>query len=138
MLDKPILVLDDDIDRHNLFVRYIGNTFNSVYTAEDLLHIIEKGWLKAKILFLDHDLGTGMDGTAFVKALAEKKPPLPTVTHIYIHSANVSKNSSMAYTLKDVYPDKVVKLFPVTQLSDVWEDNGRNKDALRDFLAQLT
>ncbi len=136
-MKHSILILDDSDERHRLFAKYIGNTFDSLYTAERLLSAIQLKELVADTLFLDHDLGTGMDGTAFVNALQAEKLEMPSVKRIFVHSNNVGKNTNMALTLNALYPDKIVKLAPVTWIGDVWNDLERDAKRVREYFCNL-
>ena len=133
-MKHKILILDDDMDRFTLFTKLIGSEYDSVYTAENLLSEIKRGNIVAETLMLDHDLGANMNGSEMAKILKDEKIPLPTVKRILIHSNNTSRNTEMAYILQEAYPDKVVKLFPTSQINDVWNELERSKTAMRDFI----
>jgi CheY-like chemotaxis protein len=132
---KTTIVLDDDVERHELFNRWLGDCFYSVYTAEDLLKRLRLG-STAKVLFLDHDLGssTAMDGTALIKAMREENIALPTVDIIYIHSNNNSKNQYMQKELQALYPKISVNLAPITWLGDKWVEYGRDRTTFKKIL----
>ena len=75
---KKILVMDDQIERHDLFLKFLGPDFDSVYTGESMLSLIESGGLTAEVLFWDHDLGLHMNGTQMLKELIRQNLKLPT------------------------------------------------------------
>lgn len=136
-MKHQILILDDDLDRFSLFSKLIGNEYDAVHTAESLLRAIRRGEVVADTLMLDHDLGANMNGSELAKTLRDEKLLLPTVKRILIHSNNTSRNTAMAYILQEAYPDKVVKLFPTSQINDVWEELQRDKVALRNFILNI-
>ena len=131
-LHKPILVLDDDLDRHNYFARLFGSCFDSVYSAENLLSNIRAGALESVALFLDRDLGSGMNGNEFVDTLKNEHLEMPaSIKHIYIHSNNIPAAIRMEADLKQIYPNLHIEQVATSRLNDLSVEVGRNQEALR-------
>ncbi len=137
MMKHKILILDDDISRFSFFTKLIGNEYDSAYTAESLLAAIRKGEIVADTLMLDHDLGSSMNGTGMAKVIRDEKLGLPTVKRILIHSNNTVGGTNMLMILQEVFPDMTIKLFPTSQINDVWEELNRDKVALRNFILNI-
>jgi len=136
-MKHQILILDDDVTRFSLFTKLIGNDYDSSYTAESFLASIRKGEIVADTLMLDHDLGSGLNGTGMAKAIRDEKLQLPTVKRILIHSNNTVGGTNMLMILQEAFPDMTIKLFPTSQINDVWEELGRDKIALRNFILSI-
>lgn len=137
MMKHQILILDDDVTRFSLFTKLIGNDYDSSYTAESFLASIRKGEIVADTLMLDHDLGSRLNGTGMAKAIRDEKLQLPTVKRILIHSNNTVGGTNMLMILQEAFPDMTIKLFPTSQINDVWEELGRDKIALRNFILSI-
>lgn len=131
---SEILVMDDQIERHDLFLRFIGNGFDSVYTAETMLTLMENGQVNAKVLFWDHDLGSNMKGSEMVKAMIAQNIELPTVKRIYVHSANLAGNRMMVEDLQQHYPNIITSMTPISWLNDEFQNMKRDKEAFKTFL----
>lgn len=137
-MKHKILILDDDMDRFTLFNKLIGSEYDSVYTAENFLSEAQRGAIVAETLLLDHDLGANMNGTKLARTLRDEKVQMPTVKRILIHSNNTTGGTEMLFTLREAYPDMVIKLLPTSSLTDVWNDFGRDKNATRDFINNIS
>lgn len=138
-MSNRILILDDNIDRLDLFTKIIGYTYSFYYTAEDLLSSIRNNKITAELLLLDHDLGpTVMDGSTLANILKKENLQLPTVKRIIIHSMNPIGTTYMANILKEIYQDKVIKVLPVSRLNDLWNSNNRDKEFMLNFLLSLS
>lgn len=137
MMKHQILILDDDINRFSLFTKLIGNDYDSSYTAESFLASVRKGEIVADTLMLDHDLGPRMSGTEIAKTIRDEKLKLPTVKRILIHSNNTVGGTNMLRILQEAFPDMTIKLFPTSQINDVWEELNRDKAALRNFILSI-
>ena len=133
-LKKTILVMDDQIERHDLFLKFLGPDFDSVYTGEAMLSLIESGGLIAEVLFWDHDLGLYMNGTQMLKELIRQGLKLPTVRKIFVHSANGARNNEMVEDLKRYYPDIKTYITPISYLTDEFRTLGNKREAFRNFL----
>jgi len=131
---RPVVVLDDQIVRHESFLRYLGNCFDSLYTAESLLTIIEGEGLNAETLFLDRDLGPGMNGSEMVKYMIEHDLKMPSVKKIVVHSGNAGMGLNMVEDLSKAYPDIQVVFIPISQINDLYKENGCNREAMKAYL----
>jgi len=131
---KTILVMDDQIERHDMFLRFIGDGFDSIYTAETMLTMVEAGAVNAEVLFLDHDLGVNMNGSNLVDEMVKQHLELPTVKRIYVHSANIGGNHYMVRKLQEEYPDIQVTMSPITWLSDEFRARKQDRKAFKDFI----
>ncbi len=138
MMKHQILILDDSVERHSLFSKLLGPKHDEVFTAENLLSSIQKGQIVAEVLLLDHDLGSNMDGTELVKTIQSEKLTLPTVRNIFIHSNNSYGANRMVQILRETFPEKTIEFLPSSRINDMWNDLGRDSEALRKILLSDT
>ena len=131
---QSILVMDDQIERHDLFLRFLGPEFDSIYTAEAMLSILEEGALRAEILFWDHDLGLHMNGTEMVQTIVSKNIEMPSVKKIFVHSANPAGNRNMVMELQKHYPSIISAMTPISYLNDEFKNLKGNREAFKAFL----
>ncbi len=131
---KAILVMDDQIERHDLFLKFIGPDFDSVYTGEAMLSLIEGGDLTAQVLFWDHDLGLYMNGTQLLRELIRQNLKMPSVRKIFVHSANGARNNEMVEDLRVHYPDIKTYITPISYLTDEFKAMKNNREEFKAFL----
>lgn len=131
---KAILVMDDQIERHDLFVRLLGAEFDSIYTAEAMLTLLENKLVSAEILFWDHDLGMNMNGTQMIRELIRHNIEMPTVRKIFVHSANSARNREMVEDLTKHYPNIKTYITPISYLTDEFKAMKNNREEFKAFL----